>query len=220
MDNKVILSIPKSEPIGIDVGFRLDNSNTLVCSNGIIFSQPDTSVLEYNIRRMDEICSNDNYRVIEQAKACGKTFYDMELSNNIMKRRLRLNTLYAKLHNIKENFINQSIAEIVKLNPEYICIEDLSTTQLQQQNQFIDFLHFSQFRFKQRMIDKCNIHNIPLYLVDNKEFPSSKICSRCGNIFDINRCTDNFNCPSCGLHINRDLNAAINLKNYPSYNVI
>lgn len=216
-ENKETFNFPKSEPIGIDIGFRQDNSNTIVCSNGMIFNHPEVSTLKYNINRMNKICSGDNYRVLEESRKLGKGLHDIKLSNNIMKRRLRLNQLYARLHNIEENFINQTVAYLVGLNPEYICIEDLSTTQLQKQNEFIDFYYFSQFRFKTRIKDKCNIHGVKLYMVDNKEFPSSKICSRCGSIYDINRCSDNFNCPSCGFHINRDLNAAINLRNYPIY---
>lgn len=213
--NKTKLQIPASEPIGIDLGFRLDNSNTIVCSNGMIFSQPDTKILEYNLQKLNEICTKDNLRIKEIANELGVNFHDVEMSKNMMKRRMKLNSTYAKIHNIKNTFYDQTVAYLVSLNPEYIVVEDISINQLQQNNPFVDFGHFSAHTFVRKLEIKCNQYYIPFIKVDNKDYPSSQICSNCKSMYPINRCTDNYKCPTCGIIINRDINAAINLKNYP-----
>lgn len=212
---KCTLDCPVTEPIGIDIGFRLDNKNTFVCSNGMIFCQPDTSVLEYNIGILDKKVHEDNIKIQEIADSKNISFFDVGLSKAMLDRRMKLYSLYQRLHNIKDTFYKQTISHIVKLNPKYIVIEELYTRQLEEINPFIDFEHVSVCQFRRLMENKCNQYNIKLYIVDNKMYPSSKICSNCKSIYEINRCTDNYNCPVCGLRMNRDLNAAINLKNYP-----
>ena len=51
--------------------------------------------------------------------------------------------------------------------------------------------------------------------VANRYYPSSKMCSKCGNTKETLSLSERiYNCEVCGLKINRDLNAAINLENY------
>ena len=69
------------------------------------------------------------------------------------------------------------------------------------------------FREIREMMEyKCNNRNIPIMFAD-KEYPSSQLCSNCGNRRKIGS-EKTYICPVCGLRINRDINAAINLSNY------
>ncbi len=63
------------------------------------------------------------------------------------------------------------------------------------------------------MIYKCKLHGITFIEAD-KFFPSSKTCSNCGNINYNLKLSDRIYKCSCGLVIDRDLNAAINLSRY------
>lgn len=74
------------------------------------------------------------------------------------------------------------------------------------------------YKFKNKLSYKCSINNIELR-VEDRWFPSSKICSNCGNINKNLKLSDRiYNC-SCGLEIDRDLNASINLKNAKIYKI-
>ena len=69
------------------------------------------------------------------------------------------------------------------------------------------------FEFKTKLMSKCKENNIELRVVD-RFYPSSKTCSQCGEIKKDLKLKDRvYNC-SCGLSIDRDLNASINLSRY------
>ena len=71
-----------------------------------------------------------------------------------------------------------------------------------------------------KLINKCKERNIELRLVDTF-YPSSKTCSCCGNIKKNLKLKDRiYKCDKCGLEIDRDLNASINLKNAKIYKVM
>ena len=70
------------------------------------------------------------------------------------------------------------------------------------------------YEFKRQMQYKCEAFGIELIEAD-RFYPSSKTCSRCGHIkHDLKLKDRTYICPECGLVIDRDLNAAINLANY------
>ena len=75
---------------------------------------------------------------------------------------------------------------------------------------------FSEFRTK--LISKCKENNIELRIVD-RFYPSSKTCSSCGEIKKDLKLKDRVYKCNCGLIINRDLNASINLKNAKKYKI-
>ena len=68
----------------------------------------------------------------------------------------------------------------------------------------------SFYKFKEYLTYKCENENIPL-IKASMWYPSSKLCSNCGNKYEVGR-ANTYKCPICGLSINRDLNAALNLK--------
>jgi putative transposase len=68
--------------------------------------------------------------------------------------------------------------------------------------------------FKRQMEYKCAWKGIKFILAD-RYYPSSKICSNCGSIKDELSLSERiYKCNECGYEIDRDLNASINLRNY------
>ena len=74
------------------------------------------------------------------------------------------------------------------------------------------------FEFKTKLNSKCKQSNIELRIVD-KFYPSSKTCSCCGSIKKDLKLSDRVYKCKCGLIIDRDLNASINLKNAKEYKI-
>ena len=69
------------------------------------------------------------------------------------------------------------------------------------------------FEFKTKLMSKCKQNNIELRIVD-RFYPSSKTCSQCGKVKKDLKLKDRVYKCSCGLNIDRDLNASINLSKY------
>ena len=74
------------------------------------------------------------------------------------------------------------------------------------------------FEFKTKLMSKCKQNNIELRIVD-RFYPSSKTCSNCGKIKKDLKLSDRIYKWDCGLTIDRDLNASINLKNAKKYKI-
>lgn len=136
---------------------------------------------------------------------------------NIQKQVAKVQILHQRLTNIRADYINKTVSSIIKQKPSYITIEDLNISGMMK-NKYLSKAIASQkvFEFRTKLTSKCKQNNIELRVVD-RWFPSSKMCSNCGNINKNLKLSDRiYNC-SCGLKIDRDLNASINLKNAKKY---
>lgn len=136
-------------------------------------------------------------------------------TRNIERLEIKLRYLYERITNIRENYIHQTTSALVKLKPKRVTMETLSVKNLMKNK------HLSNAFFKQKLAEfirqmryKCENYGIEFVQVD-RFYPSSKTCSCCGNIKKILKLSERtYNCDVCGLSIDRDLNAAINLMRY------
>ena len=133
----------------------------------------------------------------------------------IKKLQKKVSRLYTKLTNIKTDFIHKLVYVIVvRTKPRVITMENLTVTNMLQNDspetlhRYISMSGFCMFRT--HMINKCMEYNTELRLA-NKYFASSKICSCCGNKKHDLGSNEKYHCDICGLEIDRDTNAAINL---------
>lgn len=121
--------------------------------------------------------------------------------------------------NIRENYLNQSVNEVVKTKPQYITIEDLNVRGMMKNKHLskaISKQGFNMFRVK--LNNKCREFDIELRIVD-RFYPSSKLCHECGSIKKDLKLSDRIYVCECGYKEDRDLNASLNLRDAKIYKI-
>ena len=145
-------------------------------------------------------------------------------TSQIKKMRKKINRLYQKKSNIRKDFIDKLVYFIVvRTKPEYITIEDLGVKNMLE-NDSNHSLHkyiaeSGFYYFRTHLTDKCHEFVTELRIA-LRYFASSKTCSRCGHKLKSLSLNDRvYRCPECGLVIDRDLNASINLTYTDKYSI-
>ena len=139
-------------------------------------------------------------------------------SKNYKKQRKIKNKYTRRINNLKESHIDYIITSIKKKKPKLICIEDLDINGMKEpkDNKYIrKGIQQNPFRkLLKALEDRCNNYGIKITKID-RYYPSSKTCNKCNYKKEDLKLSDRtFVCPKCGLIINRDYNAAINIKKY------
>ena len=205
-----------NEGIGIDLGIK----EFAVCSDGIKFKNINKTSTIKKIEKKLKREQRKLSRKYEGLKIRNKNIREgRATSQNIQKQIVKVQKLHHRLTNIRTDYINKTVANIVKQKPSYITIEDLNIKEMMK-NKHLSKAIASQkfFKFKVKLISKCKQNNIELRIVD-RFYPSSKTCSQCDEIKkDLKLSNRIYKC-NCGLDIDRDLNANINLKNAKEYKI-
>ena len=114
----------------------------------------------------------------------------------------------------RKNYLNQTISEIVNRKPRFICIEDLNVSGMMKNRHLSKAVQEQKFFwFRKQLEYKCSDKGIQLIVAD-RFYPSSKLCSCCGNIKKDLKLSDRVYRCECGNMIDRDFQASINLKAY------
>lgn len=210
------------EKIGIDVGLKdlaivsnIDNSYSKKYKN--INKGYKVKLLEKRLKRAQRKLSRKILNNIESYDENRKPIYikPTEDCKNIQKQIYIIQNLYRKLTNIRNNYINQVTTKIVKTKPSKIVIEDLNIKGLMKNKHVSKHIaNVKWYEFRRQILYKAELYGIEVVLAD-RFYPSSKTCSCCGNYKKDLRLKDRtYICNECGLVIDRDINAAINLANY------
>ncbi|MPM11091.1 IS607 family transposase ISCbo9 [bioreactor metagenome] len=136
-------------------------------------------------------------------------------TNNIIKLEKQIKLLYRKLSNIRKNHIHQATNKIIKMYPFRIVMENLNVSGMMKNKHLSKAIAEQGFyEFIRQIKYKCEFNKIKFIQVD-KFYPSSKTCSCCGSVKKDLKLKDRvYRCEKCGLEIDRDKNASINLGNY------
>ncbi len=200
---------PLNRAIGIDVNLR--ENRRYVCSNGFIYKGKNCISIIKNIDNLMTKITRNRYRQIEREK----TNPDIEISNRAKKVKHRLRKVYNRLHNIHENEVQEFTKQVIKMRPSCIVMETLGirSEDGMSKNHYVEKgRHYVPlFRCREVMQYKSKIYGIP-FKSANRSYPSSQLCSNCGNRHKIGVGINIYKCPVCGLIIDRDLNAALNLE--------
>ena len=135
-------------------------------------------------------------------------------TSNIIKREKELLKVIKRLTNIRHYYLHQVTSEIVKRKPSFICIEDLNVSGMMKNKHLSKAIQQQGFyEFRRQIQYKSEWNNIPVIIAD-RFFPSSKLCSCCGEIKKDLRLSDRIYRCDCGNIIDRDFQASLNLKQY------
>ena len=203
----------KNEGIGVDLGIK---DLAIVSNIDRPFKNINKTVTVRKLKRKLKRLQKQVSRKYEMNKD-GKKFIK---TKNIIKLESKIKVIYQKISNIRLNYVHNITNTLVKSKPEYITIEDLNIKGMMKNKHLSKAIQEQCFHeFKRQLIYKCLWNNIELRIVD-RFYPSSKICSECGGIDKNLKLSDRvYICKECGIVIDRDKNASINLKNVKTYKV-
>ena len=199
-------TIQSNEGIGIDLGIK----DLAICSDGNTYKNINKSQkikkLEKRKRRLQRSISK-KYEKNKKGGSYCKT-------SNIVKSEKELLKLNHRLTNIRQNYLHQTTTEIVKTKPSYIVLEDLNVKGMMKNRHLSKAVQQQCFgEFRRQIEYKSAWNNIPVIIAD-RFFPSSKLCICCGNIKKDLKLSDRIYKCECGNVIDRDYQAALNLKRY------
>ena len=198
------------EIIGIDLGLK----ELATCSNGMVFHNVAKSneyqKVNKSLKQKQRQISR-KYEMNKQGNKFIKTSNIKKLERRVQKKRIRL-------QNIKKDYFHKSSTALVRTKPKAIILEDLNVAGMRKNKHLSHSLQETSIStFKQMLISKAESHGIEVVLAD-RFYPSSQICSHCGSRkVDLKLSERVYKCPVCGLEIDRDLNASINLKHYREF---
>ena len=199
-----------NEGIGIDLGLK----DFAIISNGKTYRNINKSA---GLKKLEK-------QLIREQRSLSRKYENLKKGEstqraNIQKQKLKVQKLHHKMDNIRTDYINKTIAEIVKAKPSYITIEDLNVKGMMK-NRCLSKAVASQkfYEFRTRLKAKCDENGIELRVAD-RFYPSSKTCHHCGSVRKNLKLSDRIYRCECGYVADRDLNAALNLKDAKTYRI-
>ena len=213
----VLIEIPdhriashSSKGIGIDLGLKY----FAIVSNGKAYKNINKSA---KLKKLEK-------KLIREQRSLSRKYENLKKGEstqkrNIQKQRLKIQKLHHRIDNIRTDYINKTIAEIVKTKLSHITIEDLNVSGMMKNRHLSKAVASQKFyEFKTKLLAKCREYGIELRIVD-RWYPSSKTCHCCKSIKKDLKLSDRiFRC-DCGFIEDRDFNAALNLRDATTYEV-
>ena len=197
---------PINDGIGIDLGIK----NLAICSDGNTYKNINKSQKVKKIEKRKRKLQRSISKKYEKNKK-GVSYCK---TKNIIKSEKKLLKLNHRLTNIRHNYLHQTTSEIVKRDPSFICIEDLNVSGMMKNKHLSKAIQQQCFREFRRQNEYKSAWNNTLVIIADRFFPSSKLCSCCGNIKKDLKLSDRIYKCKCGNVIDRDYQAALNLKRY------
>ena len=201
--------------LGIDLGIK----EFAVISNGLVKKNINKTAklrkIEKQLKR-EQRCISRKY---ESLKKRNNKMKGEASRRNIQKQVLKIQKLYQRIDNIRTDYINKCVNEIVKTKPSYITIEDLNIKRMMKNKHLSKEIASQKFyEFRTKLEAKCKELGIELRIVD-KWYPSSKLCHECGCIKKDLKLSDRKYTCECGYRADRDYNASLNLRDAISYKI-
>ena len=218
----VLIDIPDTEKpqlnnfgLGIDLGIK----EFAIVSNGMTYKNINKTAklkkIEKQLKR-EQRCLSRKY---EDLKKRNKIMKGEATRQNIQKQVLKVQKLHHRINNIRTNYINKTIAEIVKTKPSYITIEDLDVKGMMKNRHLSKAVAQQKFyEFRNKLTNKCHALGIELRIVD-RFYPSSKLCHHCGSIKKDLKLKDRTYKCECGYIEDGDHNASLNLRDAKVYKI-
>ncbi len=179
--------------IGIDVGIK----HFVTTSDGLKIENP--KFLEKSLKKLAKL----------QRSLSRKT----RGGSNRNKARIKVARLQEHIANQRKDFLHKLTTELIRFN-DTICLETLNIQDMQSENHRLArcIADASWYDFTRQLCYKADWYGRNVVKID-QYFPSSQICSCCGEQFPItkNLGIREWVCPCCGSVLDRDVNAATNI---------
>ena len=203
--------------LGIDLGLK----DFAICSDGKTYKNINKSS---QIRKLEKKLRREQRRLSRKYESCKKLNKNLKggaTRQNIRKQKLKVQKLHQRLDNVRTDYLNKVISELVKTKPAWITIEDLNVSDMMKNRHLSKAIAQQKFfEFRTKLLAKCNLHGIELRVVD-RFYPSSKICHCCGSVKSDLRLSDRtYHCDECGYAEDRDYNASLNLRDCQTYKIV
>ena len=200
--------------LGVDLGIK----DTAICSNGMVFKNINKTK---KVKKLKKKLKREQRKMSRSVEYSKSKKIKLKECKNFNKKKLKVQKLFYRLNCIRDDYNNKIVDEITRAKLKYITIEDLKVSNMMKNKHLSKAIQEQNFyAIRTKLINKCKERNIELRLVDTF-YPSSKTCSCCGEIKKDLKLNDRiYKCSSCGLEIDRDYNASINLEKAKIYKVI
>ena len=206
IEEKESETVSEKDGIGIDLGIK----NLAVCSDGTTYKNINKSQKVKKIEKKKRRLQRSVSRKYEKNKK-GESYWK---TKNIRKAEKKLLKLNHRLTNIRQDYLHQTTSEIVNQEPRFIVMEDLNVNGMMKNRHLSKAIQQQCLREIRRQIEYKSLWNhIPVIIAD-RFFPSSKLCSCCGIIKKDLTLSDRIYQCECGNVMDRDYQAALNLKRY------
>lgn len=211
--------IPKpnlnNDGIGVDLGLK----DFVTCSNGKTYKNINKS---FQIKKLEKKLKREQRSLSRKYEDCKKSnnLKGWATRQNIQKQKLKVQKLYQRLYNVRTDYLNKVISELVKTKPMWITIEDLNIKGMMKNRHLSKAVARQKFfEFRSKLTTKCNELGIELRIAD-RFYPSSKTCHNCGCIKSDLKLLDRVYTCECGYTADRDYNASLNLRDAKTYKVV
>ena len=208
-----------TDGLGIDLGVK----DLAVLSNEDKLKNPNKCLPELNrlVRKYNRLQRQYSRKLEINKLPNGKVLH----TKNSEKLRKELNLISRRIHNIKTTYYHNFTMNLMRTKPEFIGVEDIDIKGLKSRERFKEQKARGKMKYRvaksmqqvalyeiiRQLRYKGACYSIPVYQVD-RYFPSTKMCSRCKSKQDMTLEDRTYECPVCGLVIDRDLNAASNIR--------
>ena len=197
----------KNDGVGIDLGVK----DLAICSSGHVYKNINKTSRVRRLKKKQRRLQRKISRKYEKNKK-GESY---QKTRNIIKSEKQLLKINHRLTNIRTNHIQQATSEIVKREPSFIVMEDLNVSGMMKNKHLARAVQEQKLADFYRIMRYKSDWNGIKFITADRFFASSKLCSVCGHKKkDLKLSDRTYHCEHCGVVIDRDLNASINLYQY------
>lgn len=204
-----------NEGLGIDLGVK----DFAICSNGTTYKNINKG---HKLRKIEKRLKRNQRKLSRKYESLKlrKKLTKNPTQQNIEKQKLKIQKLYQRIGNIRTDYINKVVSDMVKTKPMWITIEDLNVRGMMKNKHLSKAIAQQKFfEFRTKLSAKCHENGIELRIVD-RFYPSSKTCHNCGNVkSDLKLSDRTYHCCECGYTTDRDFNASLNLRDAIIYKI-
>lgn len=206
IDDKEDVKQFSQDSIGIDLGLK----DLAILNDGTKFENINktTRVKKFEKRlKHTQRAINRKYEKNKDGKKYIKT-------QNILKQETKLKKQYQRLTNIRNDYINKMISNIIKREPSFIVMENLNVSGMMKNRHLSRAIAQCKFCTIRDKLEKKLVNTTSQLILADRFYPSSKICNHCGNIKKDLKLKDRVYHCECGYTEDRDINASKNLYQY------